>query len=96
MYSDVETQAIHEHMHRFFWKVQFQRKYTHYDSLPIGLGKREITHVRTFESNDGQTIQQITCVDFSQQCTGNIDENINDETQQCIVDNYVVLANVVS
>ena len=50
--------------------------------------------VRTFESNDGQAIQQVTCVNFSQQCTGNIDKNTYYETQQCIVDNYVVLANV--
>ena len=50
--------------------------------------------IRTFEFEQ-ETIQQVTCVNFSQQCTGNIDENIT-ETQQCIIEDYVVLANVLS
>ena len=48
--------------------------------------------IRTYQSN-GQTLEQITCVNFSEQCTGEILEG-NTETQQCVIDDYVVLANV--
>ncbi|MGD1837385.1 MAG: YncE family protein, partial [Nitrososphaeraceae archaeon] len=50
--------------------------------------------IRTFEFN-GQTIEQITCVNFSEQCTGMIDELVT-ETQECIIDNYAVLVNALS
>ena len=50
--------------------------------------------IRTFESGE-ETLQQITCVNFSQQCTGDILEE-NTETQQCIIDDYVISANVLS
>ena len=43
--------------------------------------------IRTFDSGT-ETLQQITCVNFSEQCTGNIVES-NTETQ-CTVDNYAV------
>ena len=48
--------------------------------------------IRTFEYEQ-ETIQQTTCVNFSEQCNGNIDENMT-ETQQCVIDDFVVLANV--
>ncbi|MGD1837759.1 MAG: YncE family protein [Nitrososphaeraceae archaeon] len=48
--------------------------------------------IRTFSSGQ-EILQQTTCVNFSEQCTGEI--MIQDtETQQCIIDDYVVLANV--
>ena len=49
--------------------------------------------IRTF-GFEGEVLQQTTCVNFSEQCIGNIDENAIDETQQCIIDDYVVSANV--
>ena len=50
--------------------------------------------IRTFESSQ-DTLQQITCVNFSEQCTGEI--VIQDtETQKCIIDNYTVLVNMIN
>ena len=48
--------------------------------------------IRTFESN-GQTLQQISCVNFVKECTGNIN---NDETKECTVQDYVVAINEIS
>ena len=48
--------------------------------------------IRTFESN-GQTLQQISCVNFVKECTGNIN---NDETKECTVQDYVVAVNEIS
>jgi len=42
--------------------------------------------IRTFESNV-QTLQQISCVNFVGQCSGNID---NGETRECTVEDYIV------
>jgi hypothetical protein len=42
--------------------------------------------IRTFESN-GQTLQQISCVNFVGQCSDNVD---NGETRECTVEDYVV------
>ena len=48
--------------------------------------------IRTFESN-GQTLQQISCVNFVRECTGNIN---NGETKECTVQDYVVAVNEIS
>jgi YVTN family beta-propeller protein len=43
--------------------------------------------IRIFESNNEQTIQQISCVNFVGECSGEID---NGETRECNVEDYVV------
>ncbi len=48
--------------------------------------------IRTFVSN-GQTIQQITCVNFVGECSGEIEDG---ETRECTVQDYVVAVNDVS
>jgi YVTN family beta-propeller protein len=45
--------------------------------------------LRTYESN-GQMIQQITCVNFVGECSGNIQEG---ETKECTVQDYAVRVN---
>ena len=48
--------------------------------------------IKTFFSNQ-QTLEQITCVNFVGECTGNID---NGETRNCTVEDYIVNINEVS
>ena len=48
--------------------------------------------IRTFVSGQ-QTLEQITCVNFVGECTGNID---NGETRECTVEDYIVNINEVS
>ena len=50
---------------------------------------------RTYQSNDGQNIEQITCVNFSEQCTGDIVKE-STEIQQCVIDDYAVIVNELS
>jgi YVTN family beta-propeller protein len=45
--------------------------------------------IRTFVSGQ-QTLEQITCVNFVGQCSGNID---NGETRECTVEDYIVSVN---
>ena len=54
----------------------------------------DIGDIRTFESGQ-ETLQQITCVNFSEQCNGDI-QDIVTETQQCIIDDYAVIVNELS
>ena len=51
--------------------------------------------MRTYQSNDGIQIEQITCINFSKQCTGDI-VKASTEIQQCVIDNYAVITNVLS
>ena len=48
--------------------------------------------IRTFVSGQ-QTLEQITCVNFVGECSGNID---NGETRECTVEDYIVNINEVS
>ena len=48
--------------------------------------------IRTFVSGQ-QTLEQITCVNFVGECTGNID---NGETRECTVQDYIVNINEIS
>ena len=48
--------------------------------------------IRTFVSN-GQTIQQITCVNFVGECSGEIEDG---ETKECTVQDYAVSVNATS
>jgi YVTN family beta-propeller protein len=45
--------------------------------------------IRTFVSGQ-QTLKQITCVNFVEECSGNID---NGETRECTVEDYIVNVN---
>ena len=48
--------------------------------------------IRTFVSGQ-QTLEQISCVNFVGQCSGNID---NGETRECTVEDYIVNINDIS
>jgi len=54
-----------------------------------GFGNGEL---RTYQSN-GQTLEQITCVNFIGECSGNIDDG---ETRECTVQDYIVNINEIS
>ena len=49
--------------------------------------------IRTFVSN-GQTIEQISCVNFVDECSGEIEEG--GETKECTVQDYAVSVNDIS
>ena len=48
--------------------------------------------IRTFVSGQ-QTLEQITCVNFVGECSGNIDDG---ETRECTVQDYIVNINEIS
>ena len=52
----------------------------------------DIGDIRTFVSGQ-QTLEQITCVNFVGECSGNIDDG---ETRECTVQDYIIQINEVS
>ena len=50
----------------------------------------DTSDMRTYQSNEGQKIEQISCVNFSEQCNGDIVKE-STEIQQCVIDNYAVI-----